>query len=41
VGEAGGQWKLIGMIAGVGVILLVVWLANRWAKQALKQELGQ
>jgi uncharacterized membrane protein YdjX (TVP38/TMEM64 family) len=41
VGEAGGQWKLIGMIAGVGVILLVVWLASRWARQALKQELGE
>lgn len=40
MGEAGGQWKVIGMIAGVAVFVFVVWLASRWAKQALKQELG-
>ena len=40
VGDAGGKWKLIGTVAGIGVFVFIVWLAGRWAKQALRTELG-
>ncbi|MFM9956944.1 MAG: TVP38/TMEM64 family protein [Phycisphaerales bacterium] len=40
VGSAGGHWRIIGPIVGVGVFLVVVMLCSRWAKKALAQELG-
>lgn len=41
VGEAGGNWKWAGIAVGLAILLLVVWLCGRWAKQALREELGE
>lgn len=41
VGDAGGKWKLIGTVAGIAIFVFILWLAGRWAKQALRAELGE
>lgn len=41
VTQAGGDWKWIGIGVGIAIFLFVVWLASRWAKQALRDELGE
>lgn len=40
VSEGTGPWKWVGIGVGLVVLLFVVWLCGRWARQALDAELG-